>query len=999
MAPGLGPGIEPSLPGAASAGASHGSGPGTAARDSTGPAAADLGLGASGAGPSTASPPVAELGTLVKTIVVPAHVGLLLGALDPAAGTLFVSEESTAYVAVVSTSTNALVATVPVGSSPTGVAYVPTTGEVYVANYNSGNLTVIAGQNDTVVGDVPVGGGAEFVTYDSANGYLYVACRLSGNVTVVRASDNTVVGNISLPAGAQPIGIAYDPTNGLVYAVDTTNVALDVLNGTSLDLTLSLGSSPEPRGDAYDPANGLLYVATSTGLSIVHPGNGSVDELSLGFEAYQPVYDPANGEVYVDNALGSDVVAVQAASGEVVGNLSLGALAGDEPQGLVYDAANADLYAFDHASSNISVVSTALAIGPVAPALRGTGVTGISAGSAPAGPEPTNVTYDPADGDLFVGHSTGDVVGVVNASTLAPVANVTVGRDPFDLAYDPSNGEIYVANFGGPNVTVLDGATLRVVANIPLPSDAESVVYDSGDGEVYVADDLSVAAIDPATNSVVATIPAPCPFVLSYDPAADVVVVGDGCNGDLTFVASGSHDLLARTIALGNTLTYAFAYDPGNGELFAVNSAPVYPDGTNNVTVLSWNLTVVGNFALTDQSVADGIVFSPTNGLLYVSEAAENSVVALNLTGGVVGSFGMTSPAGLGYDNATGEVAVASQGASSELGEIATLLNPSVPTTPSLDVGQTLVLSAPVLSPGTGDLSVSVSATGAGVVACTPDERAGPAVSVACSGLAAGSSTVTVVVIDSLGSSASTAIDVTVEPELGAPVVGAGPASMDLGQETDFYASVAGGSGGTTYAWTGLPPGCAGATDVFSCVPTAAGTSSVFVTMTDSDGASVTGGPLTVTVFEDPAAVVTASSGTVVLGQSLTLSAEVTGGAGGLSYRWTGLPSGCQATVSTFTCQPNRTGTYSISVTVTDANGGRSTSEAVAVVVEQVVEPTPTSSATPLPPADTYAAIGLGVLGAALGAAALALGRRGPRSPAPAPPSGPSGGPPGTGVG
>src|SRR2546428_13753779 len=75
-----------------------------------------------------------------------------------------------------------VIATIPVGDYPFGVAYDSGNGYVYVANYNSNNVSVISGT--TVVATIPVGDRPSGIVYDGGNGYVYVAKLISDNVTV-----------------------------------------------------------------------------------------------------------------------------------------------------------------------------------------------------------------------------------------------------------------------------------------------------------------------------------------------------------------------------------------------------------------------------------------------------------------------------------------------------------------------------------------------------------------------------------------------------------------------------------------------------------------------------------------------------------------------------------------------------------------------------------------------------------------------------------------------
>jgi YVTN family beta-propeller protein len=62
-------------------------------------------------------------------------------------------------VAVIDTATNTVVATIPVGSGPIGVAIRPDGARVYVTNDNSDTVSVIDTTTNTVVATIPVGSG------------------------------------------------------------------------------------------------------------------------------------------------------------------------------------------------------------------------------------------------------------------------------------------------------------------------------------------------------------------------------------------------------------------------------------------------------------------------------------------------------------------------------------------------------------------------------------------------------------------------------------------------------------------------------------------------------------------------------------------------------------------------------------------------------------------------------------------------------------------------
>jgi YVTN family beta-propeller protein len=78
-----------------------------------------------------------------------------------------------------------VIATIPVGNNPFGVAINPTNGLVYVANSDSGTVSVIDPKTNTVVTTIPVGSSPTGVAINPTNGLVYVTNDSSNTVSVV----------------------------------------------------------------------------------------------------------------------------------------------------------------------------------------------------------------------------------------------------------------------------------------------------------------------------------------------------------------------------------------------------------------------------------------------------------------------------------------------------------------------------------------------------------------------------------------------------------------------------------------------------------------------------------------------------------------------------------------------------------------------------------------------------------------------------------------------
>lgn len=248
--------------------------------------------------------------------------------------------------------------------------------------------------------------------------------------------------------------------------------------------------------------------------------------------------------------------------------------------------------------------------------------------------------------------------------------------------------------------------------------------------------------------------------------------------------------------------------------------------------------------------------------------------------------------------------------------------DPSPPTpasnVTSADSGQYVAFTS-VATGGTGVYTYSWSVAGLG---CTLAN----ATSVDCQPAGTGAHSVSVSVTDTNGdpvTSGTAQFQVYADPSV---VLSATHVQVDVNVPDTFLTAVSGGSNGFTYAWTGLPANCVGGT---SASPTCTYStpdrlpSPVTVTVTDSNHETALSRPMNITVNAQPT--VTLSENRTVLDENGTIqfTSAASGGTKPYHYTYSGLPGGCTSQdTPVLNCTPMATGTFTVSVNVTDSGGG-----------------------------------------------------------------------------
>jgi YVTN family beta-propeller protein len=209
-----------------------------------------------------------QRGGLMAFFAVTLAMGLGLMARPAAAAPFaYVVNQNDDTVSVLDTASKTVVATIPVGGSPEGVAVTPDAKHVYVANFFPSNtVSVIDTATNTVGATIPVGVVPFGVAITPDGKHVYVTHNAStGTVSVIDTATNTVEAT-PIPVGSFPDAVAVTPDGKHVY----------VGNSGELGVGCNVGSTVSVIATATNTVVATIPVPTpdfGPGWIAITPGN------------------------------------------------------------------------------------------------------------------------------------------------------------------------------------------------------------------------------------------------------------------------------------------------------------------------------------------------------------------------------------------------------------------------------------------------------------------------------------------------------------------------------------------------------------------------------------------------------------------------------------------------------------------------------------------------------------------------------------------------------
>ncbi|AOJ05968.1 YncE family protein [Burkholderia mayonis] len=177
----------------------------------------------------------------------------------------------------------AIVARMPGGHYPDGMAYAPDMGKFYVSDEYGETETVIDVRTNRRVTTIPLEGEAGNSQYDPVSRHIFVNVQTRRQVVEIDPTTDRVVGRFDLPGVKGNHGLLIDPRNRLAFIACEGNDKLIVFDMRLKQVGQSFNTGAEPDVLALDSTLGILYIGGETGtVSMFRVSGARVEKIGEG---------------------------------------------------------------------------------------------------------------------------------------------------------------------------------------------------------------------------------------------------------------------------------------------------------------------------------------------------------------------------------------------------------------------------------------------------------------------------------------------------------------------------------------------------------------------------------------------------------------------------------------------------------------------------------------------------------------------------------------------
>ncbi len=279
--------------------------------------------------------------------------------LTGARGCIYVANLGSNNVSVIDSNTNSVIATIPVGDNPDGIAVSVDGTRTYVADFLSNDVSVIDNALKTVVATIPVGAGPVGIATQSPNApFAYVALKGDRSVAVVDTAANTLSAKITVDGAPQSIAVAaWNPFTYYVtesFPVGPGDVA--VIDTSTNTVTAKIAVGVRPNRIALSQRASLAYVTNfgSFSISVIDLGTNSVTgTIGLSLRPSSVAITPDGRSAYLTSSGSFSTTIIQTQTGATRASIPVGT----EPSAIAMVQSSPFTYVTNFGSDTVSVIA------------------------------------------------------------------------------------------------------------------------------------------------------------------------------------------------------------------------------------------------------------------------------------------------------------------------------------------------------------------------------------------------------------------------------------------------------------------------------------------------------------------------------------------------------------------------------------------------------------------------------------------------------------------
>lgn len=480
--------------------------------------------------------------------------------ISPDGTRLYATSADTNEVYVLDTATRVVVATIPVGGNPYGVAVSPDSALAYVANNTDGTVSVVwtglashkaAPTVTAEAGPPDATTGAVLLTVDTADAdgdhvTLTVGAPTIG--TLVDNGDGTFTFTPSLAdrltGGAATLAFTATDAHGL-STVETIDIPVTAATPNSVIGTIYLGvdngshelllsADGKTAYTAAWPAGKVIVIDTAT--------NTVITTIAVGAGPTGLALHPDGTTLWVANTDSKTVSVIDTETNAVLHTLTN---AGSSPHLVVFTPDGAYAYIVQRANADDANVVVLNTLTRAVVTTIDTNIRHTDAAVAPDG----SVIYLSSE-DREFGNKQGYVLVIDTATNtvMSAVADPLIALAPGGVAVSPDGDTVYaVGNAFPEGVMIIDADTNAVIDRIEMNSNGalEKIAVSPDGSRLLVTDGLhnTLVVVDIASKSILRTINLP------FDLPLDVTFSPDGTLAYVAYRAIGAVSVIATGLA------------------------------------------------------------------------------------------------------------------------------------------------------------------------------------------------------------------------------------------------------------------------------------------------------------------------------------------------------------------------------------------------------------------------------------------------------------------